>query len=97
MALGAIKSGFANAATRIKNIPTKKKIAVAAGAAAVVGSAVLAYKKGKIGQAEMNLEGLKGVRKFAKTLQIGYAEIGRAIADKAIDAKNAVVKFFKKA
>jgi len=45
----------------------------------------------------MNLEGLKGVRKFAKTLQIGYAEIGRAIAGKAIDAKNAVVKFFKKA
>lgn len=80
----------ANAYDKVKNSSTKAKVAAAVGTTAAVGTVAYAYVKGK------------GVElpetKMPKTLNAtkeGFKVIGGQIADAAIGAKDAVVKFFK--
>lgn len=91
----AIKTAGANTVNGVKNMSTKKKVAAAVGAAAVVGTIALAYSKGKLPSKDVFGPAEKlGFKSVMKTLNRGFHEIGYEIAGKAVQAKDAVVNFF---
>lgn len=87
----AVKTAGANTVNGVKNMSTKKKVAAAVGAAAVIGSVALAYTKGKAAVPDVTQ---KSARAFFNTTKLGFLIIGQEIAGKAVQAKNAVVNFF---